>query len=134
MIVQSTTLQDLRSLAKEFQNNIALNTQRLAATNMMIEVIEKTQAKADALKAEGFPAKVTNAIHQILYDEGPMHRTEVMQRLQDMGLEFTGVRPVIEQVASFLTAAPRARSLRNGIWEYSSNARPPTGPKEVQKV
>ena len=73
--------------SREGQDDHRRKNQRiLAAVTLTIAALEDDMATDAASRQPGsFTANVIDAIHDLLRDEGPMHRGDILTRLEDKG-------------------------------------------------
>ena len=60
-------------------------------------------------------AEVTDAIRAVLMEEQPMHRKELMRRVEEGGVHIGGKKP-LDTFAAYLTKDPRFASVGAGNW------------------
>ena len=121
MSIAPRTLEDMKEMAAQFRAAIDENTRRLEAANIMIAAAQENVARNAVSHQNGsFTSLVIEAIHEVLWVKGPTHRKDILARLQDQGLHFSGKREPMKALASFLHKAPNARSIGGGVWDLAN--------------
>ena len=116
MRIRVSTIQDLRAMADHLKEVIAEKQRELETIEHAVNVFEANMASGQTHHAGSFTASVKNAIQDILREEGPLHRLEILQRLEGQGLMFTHHKSPVNAVASFLSQTPNVRSDGKGNW------------------
>lgn len=126
MRVRVTTIQDLRAMADHLKDVIAERQRELEAIEHAMNVFETNMASGQTHQAGSFTAAVKSAIQEILRNEGPLHRSEVLNRLEDQGLMFTHHKNPVNTVASFLSQTPNVKGDGKGNWDSTERKEVPS--------
>ena len=123
MNIRLTTLRDMRDLAAGFQQAIDEDTRRLEAVNVVIAVVEadiEDKAQEITRPQESKTPQILRAIHLVLQLEGPMHRSDLLKRIEERGIALAKGRKgkPIDHLSSYLSLAPRAKGVGRGVWAY----------------
>ena len=116
MRIRISTIQDLRAMADHLKDVIAEKQRELETVEHAANVFEANMAIGQTHQAGSFTAAVKSAIQDILREEGPLHRSEILQRLEGQGLMFTHHKSPVNAVASFLSQTPNVSSDGKGNW------------------
>ena len=117
MRIRVSTIQDLRAMADHLKDVIAERQRELETIEHAVNVVEANLASGQTHQVGSFTAAVKTAIQAILREEGPLHRLDILQRLEDQGLMFTHHKSPVNAVASFLSQTPNVRSDGKGNWD-----------------
>ena len=104
-------------MADHLREVIAERQRELETIEHAMNVVEANMASGQAHQAGSFTAAVKHAIQEILRNEGPLHRSEVLSRLEDQGLMFTHHKNPVNAVASFLSQTPNVTGDGKGNWD-----------------
>ena len=93
-------------------------------------VIRLKQERANTVDAGGrrsstYAQEVTDAIHDTLSSERPLHRTIIMERVIERGVHVGGTKP-INSIGSYLSTDQRFKNCGRGMWTLRDE--PITGP------
>ena len=126
MRIRVSTIQDLRAMAGHLKEVIAEKQRELETIEHAVNVFEANMASGQTHQAGSFTAAVKSAIQDILREEGPLHRLEILQRLESQGLMFTHHKSPVNAVASFLSQTPNVRSDGKGNWHSAEKKEVPS--------
>ena len=100
------------------------NTLRLEAVELVIQFAqESTAPSAVRHQAGSFASEVTSAVREMLA-AGPMHRRDILSRLQERGIEFMGRTDPMRVLANFLSRDETTRSVGKGMWDLIDRPMP----------
>ena len=70
---------------------------------------------APTTNRDTYRRELTMAIQAILSEDGPLHRMDILHRVQDRGVYVGGKKP-IDNLATYLSIDPRFQSVGRGYW------------------
>ena len=86
---------------------------------------------ANLADIDTFKGEITSAIHEVLTDESPLHRAEILVRIQDRGIHVGGLVPV-DNMSSYLSMDRRFRAAGKGYWTLDASATGEAHEEDVQ--
>ena len=127
-MAKQTTIRDLRDALRDVEvrkRQVDEEYRALAATLRYFESLEQEQPRSQypsgaqpRVPSRGYSFELRNTMYEILTDEGPLHRTEIYERLAARGISVHGRDPV-NAVGAHLSADPRFENVGRGEWDLS---------------
>ena len=126
----ATTRIDLEALAKQYREAIEENTAKLRSVELVIAEV-KDLISLDAARGKrhvgSFASAVIDAIHKMLFTNGPMHRKDILAQLEAQDLRFVGKGEPLRQLAGYLNRVEKAQSMGGGVWDLIDRPDKPYG-------
>ena len=124
MKVQPSTVKDLEGMAECLKQSISESATQLEAVQLVLELAQKNvRPNAVRHRETSLAGKVEDAIREMLA-EGPMHRRDILSRLQAQGLEFMGKTDPLRVLAKYLSQSNSAESAGKGVWRRVDTPKP----------
>lgn len=126
--VGTGTMRSLHALVEQLESVIEESNERLEAAKKTIQTFEEISAANSVRHQDGsFTEQVISAIHEVLLTEGkPLHRRDILDRLNEQGIEFVGRSEPVKALAGYLHRS-EASSVGNGMWDLVGRPKPEKG-------
>ncbi len=118
----NATLKGLRAKLKQLEARKRELDQQVEAIHVTIRVFEQTDSVEDTPDRSTYASVLTNAMYEILDEDGPMHRSELLRRVQERGIYVGGTNPV-NALGSYLSKDARFTNVARGEWNTVENVR-----------
>ena len=114
---------ELRSLAKEWEAKKHKIDKELEALHTAIRINQERGSESDAggRRASTYAQELTDAIHDILLSERPLHRTVILAKVAERGIHVGGTKPV-NSIGSYLSTDSRFKNCGRGLWTLVDEA------------
>ena len=90
-----SVLRGLRAKVKDLAIKKREIDKEVESLHVVIGVFERNEQSQDSLNKDSFGEKIGTAIYGILHNEGgPLHRSEILSRIQEQGIHVGGKNPV----------------------------------------
>ena len=93
-----------------------MNALRISIDSLRIAIHEVESAEDDFITAPHkgtFKEEITEAIHEALNEHGPLHRSAILEKVQDRSLYVGGG---VRTVGAYLSSDDRFKNVGKGIW------------------
>ncbi len=125
MLTKRSLDRALRSIEKNLEAQICKNEEDLRIVRGMIRINEERE---DAVKkASSFADEVSDVVHTILEQESPLHRSEILKRVESYGLHVGGSKPA-NNLGTYLSRDTRFVNVGKGMWALEE-AKPTANPE-----
>ena len=112
-------LRGLRAKVKNLEIKKREIDKEVESLHVVIRVFERSEQSQDTLPKDSFAERISNAMYVILHDEGgPLHRTVILERIQEQGIYIGGKKPV-NSVGSYLSLDDRFVNVGRGMWDLA---------------
>lgn len=112
-VTKQSIVKELRSIESDLLQRKEQVDYELDAIRVTISVIESRPEKTR--ERSSFVTNVTEAICQLLREEGPLHRDAICKRIQKKGLHIGGEKPVAT-IGTYLSKDKRFKNVSRGMW------------------
>ena len=114
---QQSTDVDLRALVKELEVKKRQIDKEIEALYIVIRL---NQERANGIDAGGrrigtYAQELTDAIHDTLFSERPLHRNVILERVTERGIHVGGAKPM-NSIGSYLSTDQRFKNVGKGVW------------------
>ncbi len=114
---QQSTDVDLRALVKELEVKKRQIDKEIEALYIVIRL---NQERANGIDAGGrrigtYAQELTDAIHDTLLSERPLHRNVILERVTERGIHVGGAKPM-NSIGSYLSTDQRFKNVGKGVW------------------
>ena len=108
---------DLERRAEKLREELAIVETDLDSARAFSDLLDRTDPSVFVLRLRRgtFEVEVTEAIYRILAEEQPLHRAELLRRVEAADLHVGGLKP-LDTFAAYLTRDPRFSSVGKGYW------------------
>ena len=108
---------DLERRAEKLREELAIIESDLAKAREFSDLVSRTDPSVFAMRSRRgtFEVQLTEAIYRILTEEQPIHRAELLRRVEAADLHVGGLKP-LDTFAAYLTRDPRFSSVGKGYW------------------
>ena len=99
--------------------------------------VPQPQGGTDSLIGKSFNAQLTHAIQKVLLEERPLHRSDILERVEEAGLEVLGskAKKPVNIVGNVLSTDPRFTSAgAPGYWTLAESPVMPDVEEEEEGV
>ena len=89
----------------------------IEAVHIVIRLKQERASKVDAggRRTGTYAQELTNAIHDTLWSERPLHRNVILERVIERGIHVGGAKPM-NSVGSYLSTDKRFKNCGRGLW------------------
>ena len=114
---QQSTDVDLRALVKELEVKKRQIDKEIEALYIVIRL---NQERTNGIDAGGrrigtYAQELTDAIHDTLLSERPLHRNVILERVTERGIHVGGAKPM-NSIGSYLSTDRRFKNCGRGLW------------------
>ena len=108
---------ELRALAKEWESKKHKIEKELESLHTAIRINQERGSSVDAgdRRASTYAQELTDAIYDALLSERPLHRTDILGRVDERGVHVGGRKPV-NSIGSYLSTDQRFKNCGRGMW------------------
>ena len=103
-------VQDLRTELATLEAEIDV----ISAFERMVDRMD-SDVLADPPEKDTYRNEITTVIHQVLTGESPMHRADILERVQERGIYVGGLRP-LDNLSTYLSKDCRFHATGRGYW------------------
>ena len=119
----STTIRNLTAEIDDRKARRAVLDQQIETLERALNVLTATEATLPIVprKSESsYAATITDAIEQVLLEERPLHRSEILARVSARGVYVGGTKP-IASLGSYLSVDNRFKNVGRGVWTLTND-------------
>ena len=114
-----SVLRGLRAKVKDLAIKKREIDKEVESLHVVIGVFERNEQSQDSLNKDSFGEKIGTAIYGILHNEGgPLHRSEILSRIQEQGIHVGGKNPV-NSVGTYLSLDDRFVNVGRSMWDLA---------------
>ena len=109
---------ELRTLVKEWEAKKHKIEKELEALHTAIRINQERGSGDDGAggrRASTYAQELTDAIHDTLISERPLHRMEILVKVAERGIHVGGAKPV-NSIGSYLSTDQRFKNCGRGMW------------------
>ena len=114
---------ELRALVKEWEAKKHKIDKELEALHTAIRINQERGSESDAggRRASTYAQELTDAIHDTLLSERPLHRNVILEKVAERGIHVGGTKPV-NSIGSYLSTDSRFKNCGRGLWTLVDEA------------
>lgn len=132
---RESTIRDLRAKIRQWEVQKRRIDEELAAMHTALRVFENMGVQMGGQdevtsRHSSYSIELTNAIHDILVHERPLHRSTIRDRVEERGIYVGGTNP-INSIGSYLSIDDRFKNVGRGLWTLTEE---PTSHKSGPRI